>query len=388
MNWLLEANMEQLNLGEIRNDLDKIDKQIVELLKDRMDLCEKVAKYKISVGKPVLDKEREKQKINAVAQLADTEFMKQCNRDLFEQIMSMSRRLQYGCVRKAKELSENIYGFEGVDEINKDDIKVVYQGVEGAYSQAAMWNYFSEEVNSYNVESWRDAMEDITNNKADFGVFPIENSTAGSICDVYDLLTEYDNYIVGEVELKINHALLGLPSAELSQIKKIYSHPQALMQSAGFLNSNRSWQQISLKNTAVAAKKVLEDKDVSQAAIASEYAAKVYGLKVLHKEINDEDVNATRFIVVSNKKIYRKAANKISVSFGLLNESGSLYKTLGNIVYNNLNMIKIESRPVRNEKWAYRFFVDFEGSLEDDAVKNALLAIQQESTNFKVLGNY
>jgi len=380
--------MGQLDLGEIRNDLDKIDKQLTNLLKERMDLCEKVAEYKIGVGKPVLDKEREKQKIETVAGLADDEFMKQCNTDLFEQIMSMSRRLQYGCICAKMAPDEDIYGFTKVNEIDKTNVKVVYQGAEGAYAQAAMWQYFGETVDSYNVELWRDAMEDVTNGKADYGVFPIENSTAGSICDVYDLLTEYDNYIVGEVELKISHALLGLPASDISQIKKIYSHPQALMQSAGFLNSNRKWQQISLRNTALAAKKVLDDADASQAAVASEYAAKVYGLKVLRRQINDEDVNATRFIVVANKKVYENSANKISISFGLPNESGTLYKILGNFVYNHLNMTKIESRPMKNERWAYRFFVDFEGNLEDVSVKNALLAIEQESNSFKVLGNY
>lgn len=384
--------MAQLDLGEIRNELDKIDTNMAELLDKRMQLCEKVAEYKISIGKKVLDKEREKQKLEAIANLAEDEFMKQSNVDLFSQIMAMSRRLQYGIIREnnsgqKNDEETNIYGFDKVASISTNDVKVVYQGVEGAYSQAAMWQYFGEDVNAYNVESWREAMEDVTSGKADYGVFPIENSTAGSICDVYDLLTEYDNYIVGEVELKISHALLGLPDSNIENITKIYSHPQALMQSAAFLNSN-NWQQISMINTAVAAKKVLEDKDISQAAVASEYAAKLYGLKVLKKSINDEDVNATRFIIVTNKKMFAEGAKKISISFGIPNESGSLYNILGNFVYNHLNMVKIESRPMKNERWAYRFFIDFEGNLSDLAVKNALFAIEQESTNFKVLGNF
>lgn len=380
--------MSQLDLHEIREELDIIDKQMASLLKDRMDLCGKVAEYKISIGKQVLDKEREKQKLAVISDLAEDEFMKQSNRDLFEQIMAMSRRLQYSLVRENSLNNENIYGFDAVDEIIKGGIKVVYQGVEGAYSQAAMWKYFGESVESYNVESWRAAMEDVTNGKADYGVFPIENSTAGSICDVYDLLTEYDNYIVGEVEMKISHALLGLRDSNIDDIATVYSHPQALMQSARFLNANKSWKQVSMVNTAVAAKKVLDDNDKSQAAVASEYAAKVYGLKVLKNNINDEDINTTRFIVVTHKKIFSKNSKKISVSFGIPNESGTLYNILGNFVYNHLNMIRIESRPMRNERWSYRFFIDFEGNLDDLSVKNALYAIEQESTNFKVLGNF
>ncbi len=379
--------MANLDLGEIRGQLDEIDSNIAADLEKRMELCKKVAEYKISVGKQVLDKEREEHKLCAVEALAENDFMRQCNRDLFSQIMAMSRRLQYGCIG-AQNKSEDMYGFEKVDEIPRDNIKVVYQGVEGAYSQAAMWQYFGEEVDSYNVELWRDAMEDVKNKKADYGVFPIENSTAGSVSDINDLLIEYDNYIVGEVELKISHALLGLEASSLSDIKKIYSHPQALMQSQSFLNSNRDWQQISVKNTAGAAKKVLDDNDVSQAAVASKYAAKVYGLKVLQEGITDTDVNSTRFIVVSKKKIYEKSANKISICFTLPNKSGSLYNTLGDFVYNHLNMTKIESRPIKNQKWAYNFFVDFEGSLDDLKVKNALYAIEQEASSFKLLGNY
>ena len=378
--------MAELDLGEIRAKLDDIDKKISDIFEERMNLYKKVAEYKISVGKRVFDKERENQKLDAVENLAANDFMKQCNRDLFGQIMAMSRRLQYGCVSEHEK--SDLYGFKKVDSIPKDNIRVVYQGVEGAYSQAAMWQYFGHDVDAYNVELWRDAMEDVKNGKADYGVFPIENSTAGSVNDVNDLLIEYDNYIVGEVVLKISHALLGLEDSDISDIKKIYSHPQALMQSQAFLNSNRKWQQISMKNTAGAAKKVLEDNDITQAAVASVYAAKVYGLKVLKECITDTDVNATRFIVVANKKIYEKNANKISICFTLPNESGTLYNILGNFVYNHLNMTKIESHPTKNERWAYNFFVDFEGSLEDMKVKNALYAIENEASSFKLLGNY
>lgn len=377
--------MEKLDLGEIRQRLDEIDENLSWLLERRMELCKQVAEYKISIGKPVLDKEREKQKLEQVEGLATNDFMKKCNVDFFTQVMAMSRRLQYGCMLQEHEDS---FGFERVPSIPRSGVKVVFQGVEGAYSQAAMWKYFGEDVDSYNVELWRDAMEEVKAGRADYGVLPIENSTAGSVSDVNDLLMEYDNYIVGEVELKISHALLGVEGSSLKDVKKIYSHPQALMQSQSFLNSHRDWQLISMKNTAGAAKKVLEDNNPSHAAVASIYAAKVYGLKVLQEGITDTDVNATRFIVVSNRRIYEDAAGKISVCFSLPNESGSLYTILGNFIYNHLNMTKIESRPKKNERWSYNFFVDFEGRLEDAAVKNALRAIEQEAEDFKLLGNY
>ena len=183
--------MAELDLGEIRAKLDDIDKKISDTFEERMNLCKKVAEYKISVGKQVFDKERENQKLDAVENLAANDFMKQCNRDLFGQIMAMSRRLQYGCVSEYEK--SDLYGFKKVDSIPKDNIRVVYQGVEGAYSQAAMWQYFGHDVDAYNVELWRDAMEDVKNGKADYGVFPIENSTAGSVNDVNDFCIRKTN---------------------------------------------------------------------------------------------------------------------------------------------------------------------------------------------------
>lgn len=206
--------------------------------------------------------------------------------------------------------------------------------------------------------------------------------------DNYDLLLKYDNYIVGETEVPINHALLGLLEAELSQIRTVYSHPQALMQCSRFLNSHREWKQISLENTAVAAKKVVGDKDVSQAAVASETAGKLYGLKVLKPAINHNSCNTTRFIILGRDPVYRLDAKKVSVCFELPHVSGSLYNMLGHFIYNHVNMLMIQSRPILERNWEYRFFVDVEGTLKDGPVRNALLGIQKEAVNMRILGSY
>lgn len=380
--------MAELSLEDIRAELDGIDAQIVAYLEDRMKLCKQVAEYKIAVQKPVFDKEREAQKLDAVSQLTQDAFHKKCVRDLFVQIMTMSRLLQYNCMADAASSKQSVFGFQAVQEIPKEQAKVVYQGVEGAYAQAAMWQYFGKDVDSFHVESWRDAMEAISEKQADYGVFPIENSTAGSVSDVDDLLLEYDNYIVGEVVLKIQHALLGLEDSSIETIRTIYSHPQALMQSAGYLEAHKEWKSISVKNTASAAKRVLEDHDPTQAAIASVYASKVYGLKVLQEGVNDVDVNATRFIVVANRPVFEKEAKKISLCLELPHKSGSLYNIMGCFTYNNLNMTKIESRPIKDRRFEYRFFLDIEGNLLDRQVQNALVAIEAEASNFKLLGNY
>ena len=160
------------------------------------------------------------------------------------------------------------------------------------------------------------------------------------------------------------------------------------MQSARYLDEHRDWQQISVANTAVAARKVLEDDDVKKAAICSNHAAEVYGLKVLDREINDNPANSTRFIIVTNQKIFRKNASKISICFEVSHESGSLYHMLSHFIYNDLNMTKIESRPIEGRPWEYRFFVDFDGNMADPAVKNAIRGLREESRNLKILGNY
>lgn len=230
-------------------------------------------------------------------------------------------------------------------------------------------------------------MSAIDEGSADFAVLPIENSTAGIVNEIYDLLVEFENYIVGEQVIPIEHCLLALPGTKMEEIKRVYSHPQSLMQSARYL-AEHDWQQISMQNNAFAALKVAKEKDKTQAAIASEYAGETYGLEILEKGINDSDSNSTRFIIVTNQKIFRKNANKISLCLEIPHESGSLYHILSHFIYNNLNMTKIESRPIPDRNWEYRFFIDFEGNLADSAVKNALRGLREEARSMKILGNY
>ena len=200
-------------------------------------------------------------------------------------------------------------------------------------------------------------------------------------------MVEYGHCIVGEQIIKIEHALLGVPGAKLSDIKTVFSHPQALMQCSQFLNDN-GFKQISVENTAVAAKRVVKEGDKSQAAIASEIAGQLYGLELLKPSIQNNQGNTTRFVILANRKVYQKAAGKISLCFELPHTSGSLYNMLGNFIFNHVNMIMIESRPIPGKNWEYRFFVDIEGNLQDAGVQNALRGIGTEAQNFKILGNY
>jgi len=374
------------DLIKLRESIDQIDKEIVKLYTQRMGISEKVAEYKIATGKKVFDKERENSKLDTLSKLAVDDFMEHGIRELFEQIMSTSRKKQYQLMTEHGIVEKE--NFTEVDKLDFSNAKIVFQGVEGAYSQLAMKTYFGENCNGYNVDTWKDAMEEIKCGNADYAVLPIENSSAGIVSENYDLLVEYDNYIVDEQIIRIDHSLMGIPGAKLSDIKTVYSHPQALMQCSDFLDDHREWNRISLKNTAFSAKKVKDDGDISQAAIASHISADIYGLEVLENRIQNNKNNATRFIIVTGKKICRKDSDRISICFETPHKSGALYHMLAHFIYNGVNMLNIQSRPIQGKAWEYRFFVDFEGRFSDTAVQNALRGLKEETTSLKVLGTY
>ncbi len=373
-------------LEELREQIDRIDRQIVSLYQERMEVAAEVAEHKIETGKKVFDREREERKLADLTALGNTPFDKHGIRELFEQIMSMSRKRQYQLLT-AHGICEKPE-FTEVEKLDYERARIVFQGTEGAYSQLALKEYFGEQTDSYHVETWRDAMEALKRGEADYAVLPFENSSAGIVPENYDLMVEYDSCIVGQQIIRIDHALLGLPDAGLSDVTDVYSHPQALMQCGRYLDRHREWERHSLENTAVSAQKIKADGKKNQAAIASSLAAEIYGLRVLEECIQDNPANATRFIIVSGRRIFVRDAGKISVSFEIPHESGSLYHMLSHFIYNGINLNRIESRPVREKSWEYRFFVDFDGNLNDAAVQNALRGLREESIRLKILGNY
>lgn len=374
------------DLQELRKQIDEIDDAMVALFEKRMSIAEQVANYKIETGKPVFDEAREQEKLQSLGEKTHTSFNCCGIQQLYQQIMSISRKRQYQLLQAYD--PKDLAGFTPVAKLEKKDARVIYQGVEGAYSHAASMAFFGNEGNCRHVDTWKDAMEAIKNGSADYAVLPIENSTAGIVQDNYDLLTQYDHVIVGEQLIPCQHVLMGLPGTELCEIQHVYSHPQALMQCRDYLNAHPDWNIHPYGNTARAAKKVAQEQDRSQAAIASPYAAEYFHLSVLQEGIYSNPGNSTRFIIVSKQKIYCKDAKKISISFELPHTSGSLYSSLSHLIYNGLNMTKIESRPVLSQNWEYRFFVDFEGNLNDSAVKNALRGLENEVQNLRIHGNY
>ena len=373
-----------VDLMDSRKKIDEIDRQMVELFEKRMELAMDIAAYKKSVGKPIYDAAREEEKLNALQGLTHSEFNQKAIADLFKQIMSMSRRLQYMLLE-----SQHSLGFRSIDQVLKrSDTKVVFYGERGAYTEQAMLQYFGEEISGIPLETFEEVMKAIRDGEAEYGVLPIENSSTGTLADIFDLLAEYDNYIIGEQMVKIEHNLWGLPGAKLSDIVRVYSHRQGLLQCSDYLKQHPKMEQIVGGSTAGSARRVLEEQDITQAAIASRRAGEYHGLQLLQEGIHNEDHNTTRFIIISNQKQYVKGARRTSICFALPHKSGSLYHMLSHFIYNNINLTKIESRPIQGKAFAYRFYVDIEGGLDHPAVKNALHCIEEEATWMKILGCY
>lgn len=281
-------------------------------------------------------------------------------------------------------------GFSSIDmlEVN-NDTRIAFFGVEGSYSQQAMEDFFGESgYISYSLPKFTDVMQAVSDGDADYGVLPIENSSTGGITDIYDHMHEYDIYIVGEQIVRIEHALLGLPGSSIENIRKVYSHSQAIRQCSRFLESHSYMQAVPIASTAAGAGRIVGDNDITKAAIASKRAAKTYGLNILKEAINESDNNSTRFVIISGKRQYVRNAGRISICFETRHESGALYKTLSHFYNYGINLEKIESRPVKARNWEYRFFVDIAGNLGMQCVNNALAAVNEVSDNMVILGNY
>lgn len=372
------------DLNITRKEIDAVDQQIVELIEKRMDLAMEVAKYKSSTGKPIYDRERELQKLERLASLASNEFNAKGIQELFLQIMSVSRRYQYSLIGDQDGVIDTM--FSQVEKLAiSEDTRVVYAGVPGAFAEAAMVAYFGEAVQSDHVKQFHEVAKLVAGGGADYGVLPIENSSAGFVNGIYDLLDRYRLSIVGEQMVRVNQCLLGIPGTDLSKVTTVFSHPQGLMQAKEYLE-DKDWKQVSMANTALSAKKVHDDGDPTQVAIASERAAKLYGLSVLNPQLNVSDHNTTRFVIVSNKREYERSANRVSISFSLPHTCGTLYNILAHFIFNNVNMTSIESIPLSGKQWEYCFFVEFEGNLGNCEVKNALKGIMAETEDFRILG--
>ena len=374
-------------LQQLRQSIDEIDGKLVELFCRRMDVTRRVGEYKRERGIPVLDQARERQVLRNKGELAG-DALRPAVITLYQTILALSRRQQ-------RDLADQGTGNPGVkrwqgarDNAREpvDSPRVVYQGVPGAYSEQACLNFFGEGVNTAGLEQFEDCFLALREGRADYAVLPIENSSTGAIRQIYDLLTQYECYMVGETTVRVEHCLLAPKGATLDTVTHVYSHEQGLFQCERYLNAHPGWKQVSQADTAGSAQMVAASGDITKAAICSARAAELYGLEILARAINHNTQNTTRFVVVSPRLELRPGADKISTLFVLPHEAGSLHEVLSVFSVHGLNLVKLESRPLPERSWEYMFFLEFTGAPDDPAVGEALHELAQTTGEFRVLG--
>lgn len=373
-----------MDLLELRNEIDKIDSQLIPLLLARMDVAKRVAEYKVQNGIPVLNEEREQQILDNVA--AKCGEQGNTIKTVFSATMDASRALQHKIIGGGKELRDAVNNSKTIASLTSNGEAIACQGVDGAYSGKAAACLFEGSPIQY-YKQFEDVFEAVNQSKARFGIIPVENSTAGSVHEAYDLIMKYRFYVVGAYDLKIDHCLCAKEGVSFEDIDNVYSHPQALSQCNIFLK-NFDFSGINYTNTAAAAKFVSESNKTNIAAICSASAAKKYNLKILRKGIQNVSNNKTRFIVISKDLVIDDRADKISLIFSLAHKTGSLYRVLGRFSMTGLNLTKLESRPIANGDFSYNFYVDIMGSVRDEETLDLLCALSDELPEFTFLGNY
>lgn len=376
------------DLERYRQEIDRIDKELVALWEERTLITDKVGLYKKERGINVLDRSREEAVLEGKKALVGDPDLRQDVVTLYEAILSISRRRQRRLYTEAdpwvqRYLQEAAFARDPVE-----NPRILYQGEPGAYAEEAAVRFFGEESERTAVPKWDQMIDALMKNEADYGVFPIENSSTGSINQVYDLLAKSGAYIVGEQTVKVDHCLMAPRGATLDTVKLVCSHEQGLFQCEDYLNAHPQWERRAMLNTAAAAKAVAESGDVTRAAIGSRRAAALYGLDILAETINFNDSNYTRFVVVSRVMERRPGRNKVSALFTLPHRSGTLHQIMAVFALAGLNMMKLESRPVPGRNWEYLFFVDFTGDLTQPGMDEVLRELSQSAEGFRVLGNY
>ncbi|MGL4451760.1 MAG: chorismate mutase [Sarcina sp.] len=365
------------DLDYCRNRIDEIDKKLIELFEERMNIVVDVARYKEANNLPIFNKKREDEVIaKNVARVKD-EDLKSYTRDMLHSLMDISK--EYQCEKIGRREAPLAKGKE---------IKLGFQGDLGSFGEEALIKYFGEDYARTNFEEFEDVFTALKFSEIDYGVLPIENSSTGSITLVYDLLKKYGFHIVGETLLKIEQNLLAPKGSKIEDIEEIYSHSQGFEQSSDFIKTLKGVKTIPYHNTAISAKYVSELNDDTKAAIAGKRAAKIYDLDVLEAGINNAKENYTRFIVIGRNFETTDLCNKLTIAFTIANKAGYLYKQLEAFSDSGINMRKIESRPIGNGSFNYFFYVDIDGNINIQKIKEALDKVKSTTEDFKILGAY
>ena len=376
-----------MDLNDYRKEIDRIDDQLIALFAQRMETAEKIAEYKKANGLRVLDARREKEKMREILDKTPDDLREYVS-SLYSLIFELSRSRQSCLLGTKGDLPAKIAeAIEKTPQLFPEDAAVACQGVEGAYSQIACEKIFKNPFIMY-FKSFEAVFSAIDQGLCQYGILPIENSTAGSVNKVYDLMIEHNFSIVRTFRLKIDHNLLVNPGTNLADIKEVYSHEQAINQCGNFLHSLPGVNVIPVDNTAVAAQMVAQSGRKDVAALSSRACAELYGLDCLRSSVQDKGNNRTRFICISrNLEIY-PGSDKTSIMMVLNHKPGALYKVLARLYTLGINVTKLESRPIPDREFEFMFYFDLETSIYSEEFVQLMCELDEMCEEFKYLGSY
>ncbi len=376
-----------MNLEELRQEIDNIDNQLINLFQERMDVAAKIGEYKKENNLPVLNVQREREILNDVSNKSRKD-MKSYLRVLYSLLFELSRSYQEKKFEKKSDVYKQIsQAISSTQNLFPTECVVACQGVEGSYSQIACEKIFKN-ANIMYFNDWDKVFSAIEQGFCKYGILPIENSTAGSVKKVYDLMVNHNFSIVRSTRIQINHSLLAKKGVKLENIKEIYSHEQAIAQCSEFLEGLKDVKVITVENTAVAAQMVAESDREDVAALSSNNCAELYGLNTLKSSVQDKNNNYTRFICISkNLEIY-PGADKTSLMLVLPHKPGALYKVLSRLYALDINLIKLESRPLADRDFEFMFYFDLETSIYSEEFIHLMCELDGICDEFKYLGSY
>ena len=376
-----------MDLQELRIELDKIDREMTALFARRMRVCEDVARYKMTVGKPVLDASREKQKLQSVADQLP-EDLQEYGVNLYSVMMELSRSAQTRLMGHENDLTHAIENaIKTTEPLFPPTAMVACQGVEGAYSQQAAEKLFRRPTVMY-FSNFEGVFAAIEKGLCRYGVIPLENSTAGSVNMVYDLMMRHNFRIVRSVRLKVDHNLLARPGAKLEDIREVYSHEQAIGQCSAFLQAHPEIKVVRCANTAEAARAVAQSGRTDIAALSSRACAELYGLQNLAPACQNQGNNYTRFICISRELEIYPGADRTSLMVVLPHRPGSLYKLLSRFYALGINLNKLESRPLPDRDFEFMFYFDLDTSVYSPQFLQLMGELDTVCESFTYLGSY
>lgn len=359
------------DLSQCRAEIDAIDTQLIQLFEARMRTARDVALYKHEHHMDILDASREEAVLESRAARVTEDALRQPTMELYRELMRLSREEQR----------------RYLDALVKTQV-VAYCGVPGAFSENAVVGFFGEDCERAHYRTFEEVFAAVAQGDVKYGVVPVENSSSGSVNDVYDLLGKYACHIVGEQLVRVEQCLLGVPGARLSDVRTVFSHEQGFAQCPVFLAAHPDWVCKPYFNTAIAAQHVAQEGDVHNAAIASRLAARHYGLEILAPDIHSKDSNHTRFYVVSASPTSIGVPDKATLTFTVRHERGTLMRALSSFVAMGMNLTHIESRPLREASWEYCFYVDLTGNVSDGTLRILLESLTADTENCRLLGAY